>query len=482
MKKLNKIRLFIQALQEIIAQNPMEAFLACLFFVLWCSLEFPNHYPIHTMLEYGPAVFLTTCILHHKTTRNTRWMYYLSPLLIIPCYWIEETVYLRYFFTLVVIQLVYVLSFSRKDDRNFIHSSLNYIKGLSIMFFLSSVTWILLLLIFFSIHYIFDIWQEHTEKIYLYTQAFSYGLLSPLFFLLFNSINSEEKEWNIPSSFLANFILSPALLIYAGILYLYTAEIAFTWNLPKGKIAYMVTGFVGLFFLLKGCQPFLKQTYYRWFYDHAGLITLPTLILCWTGVYYRIAEYGFTVARVYLVAILVILTLLSLIYFFPVKSHYYPTAWVAVFLLGSISYIPGINVQDIENYSQANRPQETDDHPIYQYLTLESDKAVDISNFQKAYLIHPYQTEGNYYRIENDSLFVYIQNERIITESFPSILQKQLSRAGITESDSITEEKHAALLEFPTDSTLLLFKQMNIQQTDSGYSITYVEPLWYLTK
>ena len=39
MKEHNKIQQFIQGLRLIIVHNPIEACLACVFFILWSSLE-----------------------------------------------------------------------------------------------------------------------------------------------------------------------------------------------------------------------------------------------------------------------------------------------------------------------------------------------------------------------------------------------------------------------------------------------------------
>lgn len=186
MKEHNKIQQFIQGLRLIIVHNPIEACLACVFFILWSSLENYGGEFIQTILRYSPMVFLVTCMLHHKTSGWLKILYYISPLLLIPFYWVNENISLRYIFTFGAIQLLYILSFNKKEDSGFIYSLLNYIKLIAITVFLSSVTWSVLLSILFSIRYIFDIWQGSSEQIIQYTQAFSYGLLAPLFF--FSSI------------------------------------------------------------------------------------------------------------------------------------------------------------------------------------------------------------------------------------------------------------------------------------------------------
>lgn len=484
MKEHNKIQLFIQGLKQIIVQNPVEAFLACIFFLLWSNLGYYGGEFIQTILRYSPMVFLVTCMLHHKTSGRLQILYYISPLLLIPFYWVEESISLRYIFTFGVIQLLYILSFHRKKDVDFIYSLLNYVKLIAITVFLSSVTWSVLLLISFSIRYIFDIWQGSSEQIIQYTQAFSYGLLAPLFFLQFNSMKEETKEtFSSFLSFLLNFILSPALLIYSGILYLYIIRIGLTMNLPKGQIAYLVTGFVGLLFLLKGCQPFLRQRYYDWFYRHASLISLPTLILCWIGIYYRISQYGFTIPRVYLVVVVLLLTLLSLSFFIKRAFHYYTIAWTAVIVIMGISYLPGISIQDIETYSQEGRDHSEDGSSSkIQFISIESDEPVDIASYHKAYFINPYRNEGNYFQTIHDSLFIYIEDKLVLKEGYSQLLNIQLTKAGIHSSDSIPEEKYACMLEYTTDSTKFVFERLHIQRTDTTFQLTDVLPKCYLMK
>ena len=87
---------------------------------------------------------------------------------------------------------------------------------------------------------------------------------------------------------LLNYVLSPALLIYAVILYLYFIKIAVLWSLPKGAVASIVVSFTAAAFILKGCQVFLTRRYYDWFYDHASLAVFPALVMFWIGTLYRI--------------------------------------------------------------------------------------------------------------------------------------------------------------------------------------------------
>ena len=45
---------------------------------------------------------------------------------------------------------------------------------------------------------------------------------------------------------LLDWIVSPAVLIYAAILYLYAFKFLVTWSLPEGGVAYLVFGFTSV--------------------------------------------------------------------------------------------------------------------------------------------------------------------------------------------------------------------------------------------
>lgn len=485
MKKRDKMRRFVQGLGQIIARNPAEACLALAFFVLWASLGHRWEPSVRSVLQYGPVVFLCACLLHRKARGRLRAFYYASPLLLVPFWWANESLPLRYAFTLAAVQLLYVLSFGRKKDAGFMYSLLDYARTVGITVFLSSVTWCMLLLLSFSIRYIFDIWQDAFDRILLYTQAFSYGLLAPLFFLRFSDMREEtEEDLGSFPFFLLNSILSLALLVYSGILYLYIIRIALTANLPKGQVAYLVTGFAGLLFLLKGCQPFVRRRHYDWFYRHASLVSLPTLALCWTGIWYRVSQYGFTVPRVYLVIVVLLLTLLSLSFFFRKIFHYHAVAWAAAVIIIGMSYVPGISVRDIEAFSQERRlPASPSGRPhADRLITIESTEAVDVSSYRKAWLISQYGNEGNYFLSARDSLTIYIQDKPVLKESYSRLLDIQLAKAGINSSDSIPEKEYAGLLEYAADSATVVFEQLIIRHKDTTFRLTYACPKCYLTK
>ncbi|MDF3025546.1 MAG: hypothetical protein K0R10_2907, partial [Alphaproteobacteria bacterium] len=101
-------------------------------------------------------------------------------------------------------------------------------------------------------------------------------------------------------SFIANFLVVPLVLIYTFILYVYSAKIVALWELPKGNLAYLVTGFgaAGVVarlavFPMRHIGTILLQQFYKYF-PYLLLVPLALLSL---GIYTRISQYGVTEER-----------------------------------------------------------------------------------------------------------------------------------------------------------------------------------------
>lgn len=479
----SKVMLFVREFRQSVARNPIEALLAAGTCVLWLCLLREETDSVLNLLRFAPVIFLLACILHaHSGHKGIRVAYYLSPLLWIPFYWIDkDALFPRYFVTLILIQILYVLATSRRTDRSFASAAGRYLKSAVLSLIFSVIIWLALCAILFSIRSIFDVWSELEMELYVITQALAFGLCLPLLFLFFKG---EDGGENRPPAaafrFLLDYILSPALLIYAVILYVYMLKIIFTVNLPKGQIAYMVTAFVTAFFCLKACQLFLERQIYAKFYRRASLITLPTLIICWVGVIYRIQEYGFTVMRVYLVIFVAVLTLLALLFFFRRIPHYAFAAWASVGLFGLITYVPGITAADIEAWSQSGRPQSEAPAPG-ETLHIQSGAPVDIAAYRQLYPLESYP-KGNYYETNSDTLSIYIKDSLLLREDFNHLFARQLEHAGLSPTDSIPERKYAELLCLPLDSGAILFEYIALQRTDTGYHVNYLVPKYYLSE
>ena len=226
--------------------------------------------------------------------------------------------------TLVVCALTVLASDWQSDNERFVERALRYVYDLLSALLLALTAFLALMAIFHSIVYIFNIFTGISSGFTTYAAMSAFVLLAPVCFLAFNRTSDREQGVR-PNPFfdvLLNYVLSPTVLIYTAILYLYFAMIVLRWELPKGGIAYLVFGYAIVATVLRACQPMLLRRMYDWYYGRFSLIALPALAMFWTGVGYRVQQYGFTQDRVYLAVCGAIMTVTILLFFSRRSGRY----------------------------------------------------------------------------------------------------------------------------------------------------------------
>ncbi|MCD9616139.1 DUF4153 domain-containing protein [Chryseobacterium gleum] len=206
---------------------------------------------------------------------------------------------------------------------------------------------------------------------------------SSFIFLLFNDkgLNDLEKDGTYPVvlKFFTQFILIPLLLIYAVILYFYSAKILINWQLPRGWVTYLVLAYsiVGILALLL-VHPLKEENSKSWvrIFSKAFYYTIvPLIILLFTAIFTRILEYGYTEPR-YFVLLLALWLLSVVIYFIFSKRATIKFIPVSLFLFGAFALVfPYLNA-----FSVAKRSQKTELINILNQNQLISDGKI---NFQR---------------------------------------------------------------------------------------------------
>ncbi|WP_456086720.1 DUF4153 domain-containing protein [Parabacteroides sp.] len=486
MKK--KIEALLKRLQVAVRHNPAEVVLSVLFCCFGCALYETSCTSLAVVVHYFPVLFLVTCTLNSMTVGSSwRFAYYLSVLFFIPFFW-EENDFgsIFYWVTLVVVQLLYLVCDWRRDNDWFVRKGLCYLRAVLSAGLLAGIAWLLSISIYYSIQYIFEIWQYGERRFMAYSSSIAFIGILPLLFLLFN----REKEESVNKLFevLLNYVLSPALLIYAVILYLYFIKVILLWSLPKGAVAYIVVSFVSATFILKSCQSFLERRYYDWFYRHSGWAVLPALVMYWVGAFYRINQYGYTEERVYLVVVGAILTGTVLLFFFRRTAHYLYAAVLAAVLLSLVTYIPGITAGDIERASQEKR----DNYPIpkspnnyYEYVTITDYSPLDVTGYETLQTVGRYDEGAVNSMIQMDTFYLCDKKQQILFEAErDSLLFRQMEKAGLAPADSIPEDLYPAILRLDLDSALYVLGEISVYRSspDSAYTVSYMGGGYYLKK
>lgn len=314
--------------------------------------EYNNH--IKNVLFLFPSLFVL--VYWCRTFFKKKYLYYLSSLVFIPLLFASLdsflfsigygfTLLLSFFLLLIDRQNKENLPFSRNVFQTLWHLGLSVLFGL--LFYFACV------LIYISVIFIFGL--HDTWEAIQYAGIFDCFLISPLLFCYLQE--KKQENWQ-PGKFIEivlNFILSPAVIIYTGILYLYFITIAWHGELPKGGIAYMVLAFVITALGGRMAQLIVSKRYYDWFYNHFSFIALPPLIIFWIGTIERICTYSWTESRVYLFAAGILMTLYMLFLLFKRLGNYRLMLLISSACIFLLTFIPYISAKDLGVLAQRNR-------------------------------------------------------------------------------------------------------------------------------
>lgn len=364
----NKFEKIISRFTEILQESPVEILISLFTFMYATGV---HEEVITTNTKYGflmPLFFVFSFVVNRIfITQKHRLVYYLSLLPFLLFWWInvDTWIWSAGYAVAIIIAGLFLFSFKQNRENNtFVTNAVQYTSEITGSLFLMMAAYALIVSIYFSLKYIFNI-TETDREFWTYSSLFIFVVGWPLTFLMLHN-DSEENDENMlingePSIFtiLLNYLISPALLIYTAILYLYFIKILVLWSLPKGGIAYMVFAFVLVAVIAGACQPLLKKQPYKWFYNYFSFISLPALLMFWIGVMYRVKQYGLTEDRVYLLVCGLVMTLCMILFFTKQFGRYLYVTWAAIFLLACFTYIPGITANDISIYSQKMRINQT---------------------------------------------------------------------------------------------------------------------------
>lgn len=157
-----------------------------------------------------------------------------------------------------------------------------------------------------TVKYLFGITYTFSVEMDLFIAVSSF--FHTIFFL-----SKIPKITDIPDSYpnglkvFTQYVLLPLEVVYLVILYAYMSKIIVQWQLPQGRVAYLVLAFsvAGIFALLL-LYPLRQSSKERWvtiFSRRYYLALLPLIALLFTGIFRRVDDYGITENR-YIVGIL----------------------------------------------------------------------------------------------------------------------------------------------------------------------------------
>lgn len=359
MNLLNKLSVLGGSAWQTMHRYPVElALVTYAFFaaaLAYHGIEWPR-------FKHGAAlvpVFFTIAYILNTADAKRRWIYYLSWIAIVPLSflptlgaWYNSSQFL--ITTFILCPLAVLLSRRQREDDRFADDAVVYAASAGLALLFATIVLALFMAIYHSVVYIFALtaWRH----IWFYAPWLIMALLGALLFLDFLSdrLGRRPSAGHI-GTIIANYILTPALLIYTAILYIYAAKILFSWELPRGGVAIMVFAFCIVAVLLRAVQHLLARRIYDRFFDNLPLVTLPTIVLFWVGVAHRIADYGLTELRVYLVACGAIMTITMVLLSWRKRGVYLLVTIISFAIFATLAYVEPLSAERLAELSQDRR-------------------------------------------------------------------------------------------------------------------------------
>ena len=144
----------------------------------------------------------------------------------------------------ILAPLLLLLSLRAVRNDRFVNGALVWLRSGALALLFANVALGLFYAILYSATYIFGLDGAWIEHVAVWAVTICETLAVPLLFLMMaDRWRDAELRGSRILEMLLNYIVTPALLIYAAILYLYMAKILVTWTLPEGGVAYLVFGF-----------------------------------------------------------------------------------------------------------------------------------------------------------------------------------------------------------------------------------------------
>lgn len=360
------LRRFGEGFVDVVRRHPVELVLVAVSAVWMIAANEANwnFYLRAWMLPLAAVWMLTINTLAGDSA--WRWVYRAAWLPLVPLIawdglaaWMETQ---QFGITaLILTPLALLLSRRAVDNDRFVDDALVYIRSAVVALLFANVALGLFEAILWSTAYIFGFASERwVEQIGIDALILAEVFFAPLLFLMLRDrwIDVRASRSRV-LEVLVNYIVTPALMIYAAILCLYILRIIVTWSLPNGGVAYMVLIFAIVTLVVRGLHERLEKRFGTWFYRAYSLVMLPAALLFWAGVARRVGEYGLTEPRIWLIVCGGLMSLSILLLATGRTGRYYYVALAALVSFAALTYIPPLYPQRLALQNQFRRAERT---------------------------------------------------------------------------------------------------------------------------
>ena len=344
-------------------------------------VETVRRYPVETLFCLAEYVLLIAClekqelmamqpflffiILIFNELRPRRWasvaywaMVVAAPLsLLLP--WKEwiSSISIQETLLYIALPLILLLISPEKTDRGFMRHAGSWLNSLilGLIVFAGYIAFALLQL---SVETIFEL-RLKIEDLEIKELLFFAVVLYPFAVLSFHRRAVRTAQADKLFDLLVNYVLTPFVMFFTLIPYIYIAATLIRWKLVNGQVgdifsAYLTVAVVAYGLNLLVCD---RKSWCDRFYRHMSKLLIAPLILLFVSIGYRIYCYGFTELRYYLVLLGVDIAVAIVLLWRPARRALWLIALTTLALIVISTYIPGITAKDIERLSQSRRAE-----------------------------------------------------------------------------------------------------------------------------
>ena len=325
----------------------------CLWFYL--VYEIMHGEIVEEKLSAFPIIFFLTLFARRLSERfNSRWIYYLTPILTVVAMVVDMSEWIgsgSYFVSLAVSVLLLLIVNGGKSNESSGRALVSTLVDAVQAGAIALVSLLALCAISATVAYVFDVWSEWDRHVPLIV----FVIILPMAFCGLGAGESRDEAVATIVERAMRWIVCPATIIYTAILYLYMVKIVATWTLPLGGLAAMLSAFYAVAFACKMILSVSTVRWYDWFFNRFHIISLPLLVLFWTGLVYRLWEYSLTESRCYLVVAGALMTAFSLMMFWRRTNNWRAMQVIVVVALMFTAYTPGVNAYQLTLRAQSGR-------------------------------------------------------------------------------------------------------------------------------
>ena len=502
-KTFSKVNLYLNTAKEAVLRSPVEVVLSLMFFsislyrivaqVILFDEKYPSKsdiiskipycYELENVLYYSficIAISYSLNIIFHKKGRI---FYYLS--LLLPVILIFIFIFMPNFdlafeslsITTICSLLLIYSSRSLFDNRKFASNAIKVTINILSSGALALITLGVITSVIVSFCHIFDMAQHHIVNDII--GGFCLFILIPIFFLTleYKSRADELKPGRV-IDILINYILTPSVLVYGVMLYLYFAKVTILWSLPKGIISTTAIIFIvgGIFVSL--CRTVLDKKVLDWVFKYFTYISIPAIVLSWISALYRISEYGLTGNRIYLLITLTILTLWMVV---TLSKRYGRFQYLTISIIVAymaFTYMPYIGYHHFErvekNKKTLQKKQKQGAIYLHNHFT-----QLDVKGYNTIEEIYQknYKLDSNYLKIfKLKSLGVSDTIRVDVIDALDSIYSNAGTKSYKTVADSVVRGMSDIPLVYKKDGIMLVFSSIRYKRFNGEITITDVRP------